>query len=122
LVGIQKWPACASHFKLLFAIDFTSSKVTAALNDLNQNDKNDDGGNHHIDHVALITVANGDVTQAARTNSARHCGITKQRNEDDGKAPNQRWQAFPQKHLRDDLPSRSAERLSRLNQTGVNFG
>ncbi len=50
-------------FQILFVIDLTSSKVAAALNDLNQNDEDDNGSDHHIDHVALITVADGDVAQ-----------------------------------------------------------
>lgn len=61
---------------LLLLVDAAHGHIARALNHLDDDDQNDDGRDHDLGHVALITVTDGDIAQAAGADGARHRRVT----------------------------------------------
>ena len=96
--------------------------VADRLDDLDEDDAQHDGDDHDVDLVALVTVADGDVAQAAGAHAARHGGIAEERDEGDGRTANERRQALLEIDLRHKLPGVGAKRLTSLHQAAVDVG
>ena len=95
--------------------------VPDGLDQLDQGNQDDDGGNHGIGLEPLIPVADGQVPQAAAPQGTGHGAGTDQADHRQGDAQHNGMHGFRQQHLPDDLERGGPHALGGFNDPGIHF-
>ena len=102
-------------------LHLASCKVACTLHDLHDHNEDDDRSDHDIVLVALIAVADRDITQTAGTDATCHRRVTQDGDEYDRETANERRQRLTQEYLVNDLPGVRAETLRRFHQATIDL-
>ena len=78
------------------------------LQDLNQNEQQNNGDEHHIELKTLVAVTNGQVAQSATADNTRQCRVGDQCNGGDGCCRDDAGQCFGLLGADHDLPGAGA--------------
>lgn len=102
-------------------IQFAGNLVPDALYHLHQGDQHDDGGDHGVSLEPLVSVADGQISQATASQGTGHGAGANQADHGQGDAQDNAVHGFGQQHFPDDLHGAGAHALGGFDDAGVHF-
>ena len=99
-----------------------NNSVFPKLNQVHHNHKYDNGKPGDIQLISVVSVHDGVISQATRSDGTSHGSKTNQAHRSYRRSPHNRSNAFLQIHAENNVKGRKSHAFGGFNQSVVNFG